>query len=131
MSVESEVKTRLSTDINVLAILGERIYPVILPQNPILPAAQYVIMDAAPTINLSAKAGLYRYEMQIDIFARKYSEVVNAENIVRKSLQSYSNIETGSIQAIHHLMSSDDFEKEISDYKKIMRFSIWHNRENP
>lgn len=131
MSVESEIKTKLNTDVTVTAILSTRIYPLILPQNPTLPAAQYAIIDGPPTDNLAGKAGLYRFELQIDIFANRYKQAVEAENVVRKSLQGYTNIGSGNIQGIYHLMSSDDYEKEIANFKKVMRFSVWYGRENP
>ena len=131
MSVESEIKNRLTTDASVTAVFGTRIYPLVLPQNPTLPGAQYAIIDGTPRENLFAKAGLYRFEIQIDIFANKYSEVVSGEDAIRRSLQSYDNVGTGSIQAIHHIMSMDDFEKEIANYKKVLRFSVWYTRQNP
>lgn len=131
MSVESELFTRLTSVSSVTALLGTRIYPLILPQNPTLPAAQYAMIDATPRENLFANAGLYRYELQIDIFADKYADVVTGENVVRKALQGYDNIGTGNIQAIHHMMSTDDFEKEIANFKKVLRFSVWYSRENP
>lgn len=132
MSLESQIITRLNAFPAVASLLGTRIYPLILPQNPTLPAAQFNVVDATPRENLFAKAGLYRYEIQIDIFTNTYAEVVTGENVVRLALQGYDNLGSGGdIQAIHHLMSFDDYEKEIANYKKVLRFSVWYGRENP
>lgn len=132
-SIASAVRNKLVNDPAVTAVLGTKIYPLVLPQNPVLPAAIISEVHTIPAMDdISGNAGQFRAELQLETYATTKAQAEEIDEILRLSLQGYSGAHLGvTIKGIYFLMGLPDFEDEIEDYRQISRFAIWYRRANP
>jgi len=74
MSTEQTLYSTLKNDAGVSALVGTRIYPLLLPQNPTYPAITYQRISTRPVMTRTGN-GLDFVRMQIDCYADSYSGV--------------------------------------------------------
>ena len=112
----SKIKTYLSVA-GVSAIVSTRVYPVITPKNPTPPYIVYREVSNVPQNVLAAEdAPIDRSRIQIDCYARQFSEVQTMKAAVRAALVAYGKV----------LVGQDLFEEETRLHRSIIDFS-WHD----
>jgi hypothetical protein len=95
-----------------------RVYPVVLPQDVAYPAVRYVTVYSAPENSLCGSAGLTRSSVQIDIFAREYSEVrALRESILHAMIHdmTLTNLFTNE---------NEDYDSDSRVFRRVLMFSI-------
>lgn len=68
MTVEEAVANHLAATSSVEAIVGERVYQLLLPQSPTYPAVRVQLVDEPGTPHLRGQDGLTRARVQVDGF---------------------------------------------------------------
>lgn len=71
MSLQTDLKAYLGAHAGLSALIGARLYPVTLPQEPTLPAATYLVVDDPATYHHSG-SGRRQARIQLDIYAATY-----------------------------------------------------------
>ena len=89
MSLETELVTRLEDDAGVGAVAGDRFYPIILRQNPTLPATVYRRISGPRLQNLTGNAGRGTARIQFDHWSKTYVEAQALAAAVRESLNGF------------------------------------------
>ena len=132
-SITNAIRHRLINDSSVSALVGSRVYPERLPQNPAFPAIIITLMTDGPDRDdISGNAGLFRAMVQLDSYALQLLAAQQLDEKVRLSLQGYKGTHLDvSVRGIYLINSMTGFQDEAKDYKMISRFGIWYNRENP
>ncbi len=83
---------------------GNRIYPLLLPQEPVLPAIAYFPMRCDYDEALQGQTGFVRQRIQLSIHARSFARARQLSRIVKESLQDFNgNMQGLTIQATHIL----------------------------
>lgn len=131
-NITSAIRNILTSNTDITDVVSIRIYPVILPQNAVLPAITIQLLQSEVHDTLGGMAGLFEAEIQVDVYSLNKQEVQDIAENVRLSLQAYSGINLGvSIKGIHFLDEMDGFEPEVSYHRQISRFTVFYNRVNP
>lgn len=121
--IEQTLSTVLSTAPAITAICGTRIYPLVLPGDPTLPAITYQIIASVTTPSLATSTGLTRTRMQFDAFASSYGDAATLRQAI---LNTLLDAQIAGIQNITHLSSSDLFDHEALQYIARIELYIYH-----
>lgn len=71
--MESDLLAVLEGNAGVSALVGARIYPLILPQRVTLPAIRYQVISTIPQPTHNGASGLRQYRIQLSVHAATYS----------------------------------------------------------
>lgn len=120
MSIESSLYARLTAHAGVSALVGTRIYPLLMPQTPVLPAITYQRISAEHIASIGGHSGLENPRIQIDIWALSYNTSKALAAQVRAAL-------TESMDGFAALLLTDldDYEPETRIYRCSLDFSLW------
>ena len=113
--MEESVRAVLLSDTDVAAIVSARIYPVVLPQNPTLPAVTYQRISLVSPVTLDAAIGPERIRLQVDCWALTWGAVRALASAVKTALHGFSGIVSGK-QALNGVFldsEADIFEPEV------------------
>lgn len=109
MTCESALYSLITGDAGVAALLSSRCYPLVLPQDPTLPAARYEIISAVPVSTHDDAGGLVRARVQVDAYAATYSAARTLANTIRGALDGY-RASSGTIRTIVRERENPTFE---------------------
>ena len=79
----------LSNDEKIKKIVGNKIYPVVLPQNIALPAIVYSSVLANYDSALQGDTGFVRQTIQIVSHAKTYKEARELSRLIKKESKTY------------------------------------------
>lgn len=135
--ISVSVRAKLVSDSSVTTLVGTRIYPSILPQNPTLPAIRYETGIQRPAHKLSGGAGFATSTVSIDIFAVSHIEAYNVQQAIRESLQGWSgtanSTEMVSVNVVNiredYLQPTD--ASDVGKYRVNMDVEIIHEQSIP
>lgn len=99
----------------ISAALGhDRVYPLVLPQKPTLPAMVYQrIGGGDDELTSSGVADLVEGRFQLDAYAKSYPEAKTTANAIRAALSGYHGSVLGvRIDAARRDATTDGFEPE-------------------
>jgi hypothetical protein len=124
VSLESDLFTKLSTHGGLSALVGTRIYPNRLPDNPTLPACVY---QRISTLNhlASGDVPLIRARMQIDCWSDSY---VTAGNV---AVQVHAALDMASSSGLEASIPEDEddmYDTDAQLHRKRIDFFIWRNQ---
>lgn len=71
--MEADLLAVLEANVGVSALVGARIYPMILPQRVTLPAIRYQVISTIPQPTHNGASGLRQYRIQLSVHAATYS----------------------------------------------------------
>lgn len=129
--LEQALYTRLSGFAGLTALVSTRIYPLVLPQNPTLPAVTYQRIDGLREEGIAGSHGLAHPRIQIDAWASSYTSAKAVAVQVRSALYRLGWTED-SVTVLDAFIEDDrDFyEPSVRDGGSIFRTSqdyiIWH-----
>jgi N-acyl-L-homoserine lactone synthetase len=113
----------------IKAIIGNRLYPDRLPQEPTLPALVYNNVGGAPVDHHSGPAVLESTRFQIDAFAKTSRDARMLIDAVRLALESYRGSmgthRVDTILVLEHAVG--DFDDIPDDFRRMSEFMIWHS----
>jgi len=125
--LEAVIFTRLSTYAGLIALTSTRIYPIILPQNPTLPAVTYQRTDGPRESALGAEMGLAHPGIQIDSWGKSYASVKSVATQARAAPQRWSSEATDPV-VLDCLLESDgdEYEPGANIYHVRQDWTVWH-----
>lgn len=114
--IESALFAYLSSYVGLSALVGTRVYPLVLPQTPTMPAIAYNRVSSVVERDLSGAART-RVRMQLTCFGTTYGSAKQVARQVREALQDYS----GTMGAVRILEATvigemDQYEPDLSQY---------------
>jgi len=117
----------LSGDDGVKAIVGDRIYPLMTPEEGKYPAISFFRIDGPREHALDGPAGLARPRMQVDVWANDYRTARNAIEAVIAALDGYRGTAAGVfIAGILAQNDHDIFEGRTRTYHCAADFQIMY-----
>ena len=98
---------RLSTEPTVIAIVGQKIYPDLTPQDVQYPFCVYTIVNSTPVDYKDGQSNLEEVQFQVDCYTQSYDSTQELANNIRNSLDRFVGTVNGvEVQTIKY-MSSD------------------------
>lgn len=118
--IESQFFSVLSSASGVTALVGSRIYPVILPTDVTLPAIDYTFVGGSshPTLTTT---GTQKYRLEVNCWGKTYSDAVTLRAAVISALNGYLD---GNM-SIQLLMPQDFFDHELLQFRAMVEFYIY------
>jgi hypothetical protein len=112
------IYSRLSTDGAILAYVGSKIYPDIVPQNVQYPFVVYTITNSIPVDYKDGQSNLEEISLQIDVYTQNYDDTQDLANLIRNRLDRFVGIVEGvEVQSIKYTASdSQVYNAELSVY---------------
>lgn len=118
MSIQESLFQHLSTDTNITALVEDRIYPLVAPQNVVKPYITFQRISKIPTTEIKdGKSTLDIGRFQINIWSDGYLDGVNIAKTLEQSL-------TGLAQLDNQL---EGFDANAKLYQQILDFLIFEN----
>lgn len=113
--IGKSVFTALTTNPSVSALISNRCYPLVLPQNATLPAVCYQVISR---VNDVESGFLHRYRVQIACHAKTYDVAHDLANRAIIALESFDN-RTSSYGAFAIVNDglADDYDSDLDEYR--------------
>ncbi|MEQ8251576.1 MAG: DUF3168 domain-containing protein [Oceanibaculum nanhaiense] len=119
--MERQFAAWLSAQPVVSALLGDRIYPLVLPQNSGLPAATYQRIGGERFYDLDGGARPKRVTLQLDSWAADYAGAKALAGAIESVLDGYAG-PMGDLVVSRSVILREDEEHE--DQTKLWRVSV-------
>lgn len=114
MTIAALLFQALTNDLGVAALVGTRVYPLMLPQQATLPAIRYQRISNSPQEGTST---LRESRWQIDGWATTYLAVQTLAAAIKAAIEDYSDTDqTPSIRWSRIVGESDDYDPETKTY---------------
>lgn len=128
------LKAILSEDAAIAALVGDRIYPMQLPDAPTMPALVLSKAAGVGTYSMEGDAGLERARIQADAYDEGYSEMLVLKALVRRRLTGFRGGQTGFPCQIDAAFCINDNDAPVAETeragprlrRRTLEFEIWH-----
>ena len=97
MSEGKAIYSILTSDSDVSAIVGTRVYPQIAAQGAAFPFVVYVLQDTSPSDTKSGVSTLDEVRYDIVVASETYAEVSDLTNKIRTALDRYTGTVAGVV----------------------------------
>lgn len=84
--LETKIYTALTGNATIAAVVNSRIYPLVIPQNPTLPAITYQRVSGQHINTLDGFANLENAHIAISIYATRYDSAKELAEDVHKTM---------------------------------------------
>ena len=120
------IYNRLSTDGEILAYVGSKIYPDIVPQNVQYPFVVYTIVNSLPVDFKDGQSNLEEITLQVDVYTQNYDDTQILSNLIRNRLDRFVGIVEGvEVQSIKYMSATSQvFNAELSVYRMSIDFMV-------
>ncbi len=110
-------------------IVSTRVYPLILPQEPIYPAISYSDDESNYTESFDGQTDHTQAIFQLNAWAKTYAEATTLGNAISTALKNTSGAFGGiNIQRCTIISGPlSVYEDSVEAYRQTYIFSIWHN----
>ncbi|MFO7537616.1 MAG: DUF3168 domain-containing protein [Chloroflexota bacterium] len=127
MTIETALRTLIVNDEDIGALIGERCYPLRIPQDVERPAIAYRRISGKRVVSHSGPSNLARPRFEFECVASRYSDLVALANGLRRLLDGRKHTVAGvEIQAGFIENEADDYGDVAQLYGRRLDFFIWH-----
>ena len=135
MLIEEALYTYLKGYEGLSALTGDRIYPLLMPQNSTYPGIVYQKISGFHQKSHQGSSGLARTRIQFTCWAKTYAESKNVAEQLRLALEGYRGMMGGESGVNVHagLLQNDldHYEPEADAFNVVVDFFFWHKEEKP
>lgn len=130
MNIEESLYKRLSTYTSLTALVNNRIYPLVIPQDARLPAVTYQCISDPGIHTMGADSGIYSPRFQLSVWAETYPSAVAVADQVIAALKDFSGQLGGAegvqAQRIFYDNATRFYDSQTGTYHIPIDFIIWH-----
>lgn len=128
MAVEEDIYSFLTGNAGVAALVGTRVYPLMLPQDCTLPAVAYRRVDTPRIYSHQGYSGLARPRFQFDCLAASYASASAVAEAVRSAFAGWREAYGGTAfvqgeQDVPWLEATEHFQVSVD-------VIIWHSENH-
>lgn len=87
--LEQDLVTYLSANGELTGMISDRLYPLVLPQSPTLPAVVYQEIDYAPVVSQSGSSAIEDVRFQFKCWSTTLLEARQVRDILQRALSGY------------------------------------------
>ena len=124
--IEAGIVALLLADARFTSICGQNLYPVVLPDDPSLPAVTYQASATKPDYVLSGESGLEDVTLHFHLWSKDFSGVVQMGDALRSLLGSFGGVlpDGTVVRACKRGTSVDSYEQSSRFYQRAMDFRL-------
>lgn len=119
--IESSLFGALSTAAAISSLVGTRVYPVVLPTDPTLPALVYLFVGGMGQPSFSTR-GMQKARVEINCWGSSYSSAATLREAVIQTLAGYSD---GNFDSMY-IQSTDFFDHDLLQFRAMAEFYIFY-----
>lgn len=128
--IESALRTHILGDTDITNLVGQRMYPVKLPQDPTMPAISYFRVSGIRHKSYGGPSGLAGPRIQIDAWAGEpsgYKTAKELADLIRKRLDGFSGLlGTDRIWGAFLENDTDMYEDETKLHRVSQDYFVWY-----
>ena len=119
MSLETSLYLELSTHADIQPLVGNRVYPVLLPQHPTYPAITYRRDDDARYSTIDGnQSQTIDASMVLDAWAETYAAAKGLADTIKAALQNLTGNMSGlTVNRVHMGGYVEVYETEVQAYR--------------
>lgn len=126
MDIAEKLVELLTDDAGVAAAVGGRVYPVVLPQNPALPAIVYQEVRGSAKAAAGGDTGMRESRILISYYAASFSAIKVGKMLLTAALsgasaEGVSRIEVDGIR--------DDYDPETGWFRQLLEIMVFWTEE--
>ena len=124
----NDLFTEISGVAEIKALVGTRVYPIVLPQNPEYPAISYTLISTDREGPMQGPGGLAASRVELGCWDRTYSGAKALSEIVRKKYDRFSGTFGSDRLALGwFLIDERDLRfNDIDAFRSDLDFMLWH-----
>lgn len=124
--IEQGIYSLLRNDAGVAALAGTRVFPVLLPESPTLPALTYQVVGGSSDQTFET-SGYQRLRVQLDCWGESYADAVTLRAAVSKAVDGYQGpLSDGTfLLDAQTLQTADFFEQEARQYRAMLEVYLY------
>jgi len=125
--LEAVLYAHLASYAGLVAIVSDRIYPMIMPQDPTYPSITFQRIDGPREHAFVMDAGLAHPRIQVDSWGKSYASVKSVATQLRGALERWAD-ETTNPVVLDSLLDNDEDtqEAETGLYRIRQDWVIWY-----
>lgn len=131
MTLDQALFNYLSTFAGLTALIGTRVYPRVLPQNPTYPAVTYQRVSSTRMRTMGAPLLGAEPRIQFTIWAETHLAARAIATQLRAALEGYTGTMGGAggvdVLGAQEQNDLDDYEPLTKLHQAILDFTIWHH----
>jgi hypothetical protein len=89
MNVTGPIRALIITDPEAFALVGDRVYPVLIPKSATFPAVGIQVVSNLPSDTKSGVSGVDIIRVQVDSYAETYVSAQATDEAVRGAIDKY------------------------------------------
>ncbi len=113
MTIETKIVTRLTGYSAVTAVVGTRIFPVVVRQDTALPCVTYRRLSGERDYSLAGRAGWAGARVSLTAWAQDYATARSLADNLRNALDAYSDGTSDGIQIASVLDGADGYDPDV------------------
>lgn len=118
MSAGPRLHARLTTYTGMSALVGTRVFPLLMPQNVTLPAITYQRISGTAQ---HGSSNIREARYQINIWGATYASVQGIATVVRAALEEWTAGDAGVlIRMVRIVNEQDDYEDDSRTFRTII-----------
>jgi hypothetical protein len=117
--IENKIYACLVADTTIARIVNTRIYPLVMPQNPTLPAITYQRISNNPLNGLAGYLGMYNPHIMINSWGTAYDVVKELAEDVHDSINTSTAFKAILVSDI------DGYDPDVNLYLVSQDYSFW------
>ena len=135
MDLLEAIYSYLSKNESVKSYIGDKLYPILLPQDCVLPAIVYAPVVTNYGLAHQADSGFVKQTIQITCHANTFKEARKLSRLIKKLLQDYRGdmsglfIEAVFIKTDFDIDGNSSLKFDVDEYMSSIEFEI-HFNEN-
>jgi hypothetical protein len=117
---EKYLVATLKGNAQLAALVGTNIFPIIIPQGTAFPCISYQRISGMPANTLSGHSGLEEIDLQIDVWAKTYTEAKAIAKAVRAAMPASGTPFSARLRMDEDLPGDDGTYFRVS-----MEYTVW------
>lgn len=127
MTIEEALAARLTGDVGLTALVEDRIYPQVMPDDCPKPAMTYQRIDAPRIQTNEGTSGLVPARFQLTIWDPSYSSVKQVAAKVMAAMSDFAGVFTGlEVQGAQLDDDRDGYEPDTKLRNVQLDYILWH-----
>lgn len=128
MGIEAAFYAVVTADSGVETALGDRVYPLTIPQEATLPAAAYAVVQSDPFPYLGQPASVWITRIEVSVWGRTYAEARAAAAALRAAVDHETAGWTGvTVTGVRISQGEHDaFNPETLEYETAFELTVTH-----
>lgn len=128
MAIEEDVRALLLAQAGIVALVGDRVWPALVPDSSDLPALGYFRVDTRRVYSHEGRSGLARPRFQLDCYAGTYAQVAALAAAVRAALDGWRAFAGGGAAFVENEMDAT-WLAGTGRFRRLIDVVIWHGEE--